>query len=183
MTNLKSTVKRLLYVAFWPIRKLTRPYRQQNEQIGGKVILPNKELLAQVRILIKEGHTVTINVKGYSMRPFLEHLRDKVVLGPFENLQVGDVVLAEIAPGTYVLHRIIEICGEQLVLMGDGNLKGKEYCKTEQVAGIVKVFIRNGKQIVADNEMWVRCGVVWRKLLPFRRFLLLCYQLNLEVSK
>ena len=74
MTNLKSTVKRLLYVAFWPIRKLTRPYRQQNEQIGGKVILPNKELLAQVRILIKEGHTVTINVKGYSMRPFLEHL-------------------------------------------------------------------------------------------------------------
>ena len=39
--------------------------------------VPNAVLLGQVKEAIREGHTVTINVKGYSMRPFLEHCRDK----------------------------------------------------------------------------------------------------------
>lgn len=42
--------------------------------------VPNAVLLGQVKEAIREGHTATINVKGYSMRPFLEHCRDKVRL-------------------------------------------------------------------------------------------------------
>lgn len=181
--QVKSTVKRLLYVAFAPVRMLTRKTVPAKERAAGeKVILPNKDLLGHVRALIQEGHTVTIQVKGYSMRPFLEHLRDQVVLGPFERLQVGDVVLAEIAPGVYVLHRIIEMRHEGvLVLMGDGNLSGQEICRMENVAGIVKVFIRNGRQIAADDATWVRYGRLWRKLLPMRRLLLLFYKMNLDI--
>lgn len=181
--QVKSTVKRLLYMAFTPVRKLTRKTDAINERTGtGKVVLPNKELLGHVRTLIHEGHTVTIQVKGYSMRPFLEHLRDQVILGPFERLQVGDVVLAEIAPGVYVLHRIIEMRHEGvLVLMGDGNLSGQEICRMENVAGIVKVFVRNGRRIAADDAAWNRYGRIWRRLLPIRRLLLLCYKMNLDV--
>ncbi len=32
--------------------------------------VPNAVLLGQVKEAIREGHTATINVKGYSMRPF-----------------------------------------------------------------------------------------------------------------
>lgn len=182
--RIKTMLKRLLYGIFSPVRLLTRPRNRRKEQVEDKVVLPNKYLLAQVRMLIQEGHTVTINVKGYSMRPFLEHLRDKVIIGPFETLHVGDVALAEIAPGTYVLHRIIALEDDgRVILMGDGNLKGKETCSADCVAGVVKTFIRNGKQIAADDESWVRYGHLWRRLLPVRRMLLLIYRLNLEESK
>lgn len=73
--------------------------------------VPNAVLLGQVKEAIREGHTVTINVKGYSMRPFLEHCRDKVRLAPFTDLKVGDAVLAEISPDVYVLHRIMNYSG------------------------------------------------------------------------
>lgn len=88
--------------------------------------VPNAVLLGQVKEAIREGHTVTINVKGYSMRPFLEHCRDKVRLAPFTDLKVGDAVLAEISPDVYVLHRIMNIDGDTVRLMGDGNLSGME---------------------------------------------------------
>ena len=54
--------------------------------------VPNAVLLGQVKEAIREGHTATINVKGYSMRPFLEHCRDKVRLASFTDLKVGDAV-------------------------------------------------------------------------------------------
>ena len=52
------------------------------------------------------------------MRPFLEHCRDKVRLASFTDLKVGDAVLAEFSPDKYVLHRIIEIDGDVVVMMG-----------------------------------------------------------------
>lgn len=97
--------------------------------------VPNAVLLGQVKEAIREGHTVTINVKGYSMRPFLEHCRDKVRLAPFTDLKVGDAVLAEISPDVYVLHRIMNIDGDNVRLMGDGNLSGMEVCRKADVVG------------------------------------------------
>ena len=97
--------------------------------------VPNAVLLGQVKEAIREGHTATINVKGYSMRPFLEHCRDKVRLAPFTDLKVGDAVLAEFSPDKYVLHRIIEIDGDVVVMMGDGNLRHKEICHALYPAG------------------------------------------------
>ena len=87
--------------------------------------VPNAVLLGQVKEAIREGHTATINVKGYSMRPFLEHCRDKVRLASFTDLKVGDAVLAEFSPDKYVLHRIIEIDGDVVVMMGDGNAEAQ----------------------------------------------------------
>ena len=107
--------------------------------------VPNAVLLGQVKEAIREGHTVTINVKGYSMRPFLEHCRDKVRLAPFTDLKVGDAVLAEISPDVYVLHRIMNIDGDTVRLMGDGNLSGMEVCRKADVVGMVTHYIRRGK--------------------------------------
>ena len=99
-----------------------------DEMAVRRMEVPNAVLLGQVKEAIREGHTATINVKGYSMRPFLEHCRDKVRLASFTDLKVGDAVLAEFSPDKYVLHRIIEIDGDVVVMMGDGNLRHKEIC-------------------------------------------------------
>lgn len=41
---------------------------------------PNDKFLPEVVRLLDEGHTVTLRLRGYSMRPFLENNRDKALL-------------------------------------------------------------------------------------------------------
>ena len=45
-----------------------------------EVQFQNAQFLPEVVKLLNEGHTVTINLRGVSMRPFLEDGRDKAVL-------------------------------------------------------------------------------------------------------
>ena len=116
------------------------------------------------------------------MRPFLEHCRDKVRLAPFTDLKVGDAVLAEFSPDKYVLHRIIEIDGDVVVMMGDGNLRHKEICCKEDIVGVVTHYIRRGKTIPASDPRLQRRVRMWHKLLPVRRYLLYIYRINLKLS-
>lgn len=137
---------------------------------------PNAAFLNLVCEKLKQGHTAIIWVKGYSMRPFLEHGRDKVKLAPPSQLKVGDVVLAKISPDHYVLHRIIEKEGECIDLQGDGNLQGIEYCMECDVYGVVTEYIRP-KRIIYSHDLALKRRVqLWRKLRPIRRFLLLIYK-------
>ncbi|MCR4993861.1 MAG: S24/S26 family peptidase [Bacteroidales bacterium] len=139
--------------------------------------LPNDKLLPLVRQYVAKGETAIISVKGYSMRPFLEHLRDRVKLAPWTTLEVGDAVLAEIAPGHFVLHRIIGIAGDDLTLMGDGNIRGTEHCTRKDVCGVVVEYIRPNNHIrYASDPALKRKIKIWRRLLPVRRLLLFIYK-------
>lgn len=139
--------------------------------------LPNDRFLPLVRQAVARGEKAIISVKGYSMRPFLEHLRDRVKLAPWRQLNVGDAVLAEIAPGHFVLHRIIAIDGERLTLMGDGNVRGTESCLRSDVCGVVEEYIRpNGHVLLASDPQLRRRIRIWRRLLPIRRYLLFIYK-------
>lgn len=40
----------------------------------------NAKLLPEIIRLLEEGHSVTLQLRGYSMRPFLEDNRDKALL-------------------------------------------------------------------------------------------------------
>ena len=138
--------------------------------------IPNRILLGLARDMIREGHTATISVKGYSMRPFLEHQRDRVTLDAPLDLKVGDAVLAEISPDHYVLHRIINIDGESIILMGDGNIRGTERCLRKNVAGVVTHYLRPSRTLMADDPKLQRRIRLWRRLLPVRRYLLFIYK-------
>ena len=96
----------------------------------------NAEFLPEVVKILNEGHTVTLRLRGYSMRPFLENDRDKALLVKPSTIKVGDPVLAEISPYHFVLHRIDRIDGDNITLRGDGNLK-VEHCKKENIVGAV----------------------------------------------
>ena len=78
--------------------------------------LNNAEFLPHVCEFVNEGHKVTILARGNSMRPFIESDRDEVVLTRATQYNVGDIVLAEIQPGHYVLHRIDKIQNMALIL-------------------------------------------------------------------
>lgn len=135
--------------------------------------LANAEFLPHVTELIKEGHTVTLPLRGHSMRPFLEDGRDKALLAAPTDIKVGDAVLAEIRPGHYVLHRIIDIIEKQVTLRGDGNL-GNEYCQIGDIRAKAIAFYRKGrtKADSVNGLKWRIYSAVWIRLYPIRRYLL-----------
>ena len=137
----------------------------------------NAKFLPEVVRMLNEGHTVTLRLKGYSMRPFLEDGRDKALLTRVEDPKVGDPVLAEITPGHFVLHRIIAMEGDDVTLRGDGNL-ANEYCRRENVVGAVIGFYRKGRTKLdrTDGRKWRAYSYVWMRLYPIRRYLLAFYR-------
>ena len=60
----------------------------ENNSTINTITVDNAELLPQVIRLIDEGHTVTLPLRGFSMRPFLEDGRDKALLTAVDNLMV-----------------------------------------------------------------------------------------------
>ncbi|MDE6633662.1 MAG: hypothetical protein K2J96_00175, partial [Bacteroidaceae bacterium] len=76
----------------------------------------------------------------------------------------------------YVLHRIIRIEGGRLTLMGDGNVKGTERCRRQDVAGVVTHYLRPTRTLSASDAGLKRRIRLWRSLLPVRRYLLFAYR-------
>lgn len=140
------------------------------------VELPNEAFLKEVRALIAEGHHVTLRVRGVSMRPFLEDRRDKIVLTRPHAPKVGEAVLAEIAPGKYVYHRIVAIKGDKVTLRGDGNVQGTEECRLGNVAASTLAFMRRGKRYSPQGYAWRCYSALWPRWPFARRVLLKLYR-------
>ena len=139
----------------------------------------NSVFLPEVVRLLNEGHTVTINLRGVSMRPFLEDKRDKAMLRKAGRLKKGSPVLAEIRPGFFVLHRIIKIDGNTVILRGDGNLN-TECCLVSDVKAEAVGFYRKGRELLdrTSGLKWRIYSFLWADLLPLfgRRCLLYLYR-------
>lgn len=172
---MKELINSLTRVVLTPWRKR---YRRRNGTLTNqhRHELPNDAWLGEVSQMLSEGKPYAIYVKGYSMRPFIEHMRDRVFLEKRDTYNVGDAVLAQIAPGHYVLHRIIEKHGNDLTLQGDGNLEQIELCREQDVSGVVTQYIRPHRIIPADDPKLIRRIKLWRKLRPIRRYLLFVYK-------
>lgn len=143
----------------------------QHKSMDNAIIIP------EIIRLMNEGHTVTMRLRGYSMRPFLEDGRDKALLKKSGTIAVGDVVLAEIAPKRYVLHRIKSIEGDKITLLGDGNLS-TESCRRGDIHGTAVCFYRKGSDRAdyTSGAKWKAYSYVWPRLLPIRRYLLFIYR-------
>ena len=140
--------------------------------------LPNDVFLPLVLDELKQhpDKTATINLRGRSMRPFLEDGRDKAILQlvSIDDIRKGDAVLAEIQPGHSVLHRIDTISSDGAVtLMGDGNL-GYEHCRKEDIRAKAIGFLRKGrdKADMTTGRKWRVYSWLWTRLKPVRRYLL-----------
>ncbi len=136
-----------------------------------KRILPNEILLAEAGALLAEGRDVELLVKGNSMLPFLHDEQDSVRLRKLETVEKGDIVLALIAPGRYVLHRVRKLEGERLTLMGDGNIGEPEGGPRADVLGTAIEFVRPDGTRRRPGK-----GRLWAALRPIRRYLLFIYR-------
>ena len=134
-----------------------------------KIVFPNNVLLDEASELMAEGKTVNFTPKGNSMLPFIRGSLDSTLVAHTDNVEVGDIVLAKIS-GKYIMHRVFEVEGDKVTLMGDGNLGAKEHCLNGNAVGKVLEIHRGDKVIVPGK------GKLWRMLLPVRRYLLFIYR-------
>lgn len=135
-------------------------------------LFSNKELLEEAARQLRRGHKIKLLAKGNSMYPFITGGRDTVILQKSARLQTGDIVLAQPEEGNFVLHRIYRIKDEQITLMGDGNLQAQENSRKERIYGTVTEIVRNGRSIDCTSFPERSKAWIWRKSLPFRRYLL-----------
>ena len=152
-----------------------------------KIELPNEVILGDASAMLAKGKDVTISTKGNSMLPFIRGGVDSVELRKIPAIHRGDIVLAQIAPGHYVLHRVFrepEIFPDgrlapetRITLMGDGNVRGTEMCRACDICGTVIHIIRpNGRISLPQSKSLQFVATLWRWLLPFRRYLLFIYR-------
>ena len=127
--------------------------------------------------LVTEGISVTLPVSGTSMLPFIIGGRESVILQKPDGAKVGDVVLAWVSPGRYVVHRIIRIDGEHVTLMGDGNLAGTEHCTLAGIKAIATHVVGDDDRPHSLYTPWRRrAALLWWHLRPVRRYLLAIYR-------
>jgi len=142
-----------------------------------KVTIENYKLIEGVREMLKTHPRVVIPVKGNSMLPFIIPQKENVELARVEApLQMGDIILAW-TKDHYVIHRIIGIDGDDLTLMGDGNIRGTESCTMADVVAKAEYVVdQNGKKHYLYTPFRQRASRLWNVLLPVRRWILAVYR-------
>ena len=145
-----------------------------------ELLLDNEPFFAEVVRLLSQGHRVTIRAQGNSMFPFIVGGRDSVVLCRSKDIGVGDIVLARLPDGRYVLHRVYRVEGDGFVLMGDGNLQVTERCGKDRVLGKAVRILRGNRTVDCTSRSAHRKAALWRQLLPVRRYLLYALRLCLK---
>ena len=125
---------------------------------------------AEVKKVLEEKKTVRIRVRGNSMLPFIRH-NDCVILAyPAPGkIRRGSIVVAYTDELGYVMHRIVEKKGEQLILLGDGNVNQFEHTDCGRVIAVVTQYER-GKRIFSVDGLGMRIvGRVWYMMHPWRK--------------
>jgi hypothetical protein len=107
------------------------------------------------------------------MLPFIFGGRESVILQKPGSLQRGQVVLAQVGPDRYVVHRIIKIEPDRITLMGDGNICGTESCTPSNVLAIAThVVDEKGKRRTLESKGQMFKARVWFRIRPLRRIIL-----------
>ena len=144
----------------------------------------DEQIIGDAVRLVNEGLSVTMLVKGRSMLPFILGGLESVVLTRPGEIREGDVVLARIDGCRYVLHRVMEVSDTRVVLMGDGNIRGQEICRPEDVlARADEVVGEDGRHRRLDSPAQRRRARWWRRLLPVRRWILAVYKRTIIRNK
>lgn len=119
----------------------------------------NVATFSTVRDILLEGNKVTVAVKGQSMLPFFTS-GSTVLIRPIkeEDFKKYAVVFAD-AGNHFVIHRIIDINGNEVTLLGDGNIVGTEKMTKDKVYGIIDC-----------SALHLFFAKIWLWMRPVRRY-------------
>ncbi len=125
--------------------------------------------------LLRDGNTIRIKPRGYSMYPVFVPGRDEAIVEPVEErkLRRGDVVLYRRDPhvefgGILVLHRIWKVSENGFFLVGDNQKEIEGPLRRDQIKGIMVAMVRNGKDISANNMGYRLLTGIWLWFRPLR---------------
>ena len=119
----------------------------------------NTEMFSVVRDILLDGQSVKLAVKGQSMLPFFRS-GNTITLRPItsDDFKKYAVVFAD-ASGHFVVHRIIDLKGNKVTLLGDGNIYGTETMTRDKVYGVVDC-----------SALHIFFAKIWLWMRPVRRF-------------
>lgn len=107
---------------------------------------------------------------GTSMKPLIHQQKDNIiVIKNKERLKKYDVPVYLMPSGKYVMHRIVKVCDDHYVIVGDNLLK-KEYVTDDMICGVLVGFYKNGKHYVdcCKSVPYKIYSRIWVALLPIR---------------
>lgn len=128
--------------------------------------ISNSLFFANIRDIIESGNPVELKVKGTSMHPTLLDGKHKVVLVPYQGVDLKTGIIALFVYNKkYVLHRLVSIRGNQLTFQGDNLPYVKECVKEEDIIAIVEFIIPpTGKVIDCKKQRFLFKSKFWRPL-------------------
>lgn len=131
---------------------------------------------------LHNGNKVKFTVSGTSMLPWISNDRDQVLLKSLDHnaLQLGDIILFQDKRGEYILHRIYKKETEGFRTIGDGCLYEDGLVLPDKILGVVDKIYRKGKEIDCNSFFWSLIFLIWRHLLPIRKYLLNLYFLLIK---
>lgn len=112
---------------------------------------------------------------GTSMEPLIHQQKDNIIVVKNNGrLKKYDVPVYVTPAGKYIMHRVIKVCDDHYVIVGDNLLK-KEYVTDDMICGVLVGFFKNGKHYVdcQKSTLYKIYSRVWVALLPIRPFILL----------
>lgn len=133
--------------------------------------IANADAAVLIRDSLARGQDVILRVQGTSMLPFFRHQKTLVTIAPASTYTVGDIVLAQTAHHPLLLHRLVQMKGDQLILKGDA-LRQKELITPSDVIGKVIRYETNNRVTEVNSSRYRRHVRLWTVLSPIH-FLIL----------
>lgn len=111
---------------------------------------------------------------GSSMEPLIHQQRDNIIVVKNKGrLKKYDVPVYISPHGKYIMHRIVKVCDDHYVIVGDNLLK-REIVTDDMICGVLVGFFKNGKHYVdcKNSKLYKLYSRVWVALLPVRPVIL-----------
>lgn len=128
--------------------------------------------ISNISDYLNNNSTLTYAFKGTSMYPILKEGRDlfTVVSKTSDRCKKYDVVLFRKSEKQYVLHRIIKICEDTYVTMGDNSINKEYGIRDEDIVGVMVSFNHNGKNYKVSDIRYIIYVHIWTKIHPIINF-------------
>lgn len=126
---------------------------------------------------LEAGNKIKIKTFGRSMRPFLEGERDYALISPHKDFKIDDIVCISLTQDQIIMHRVIDIIGDTIITLGDGNLL-PEVAERSMIIGKAIAFYRKGDKTPTHvtSLKWRVYSWLWTRLYPIRRYLLFIHR-------
>ena len=121
---------------------------------------------------LNEGKQAELVITGSSMQPMLLHQISRVRLELPKALKRGDVVLYRRNDGHYVLHRVVQITGEQIACCGDHQWHLEKGLRHEQMLARVTAFARRDNWTSCDSKSYCTYWSFWLLIRPLRHLII-----------